>query len=99
MQAEINKIMEWPDIWKMVVNRDKTKAMVISSNTNDTSWEPELYAKGEKIEVVSSYKFLGVDIDNGLQFNEHIECTGILIKQLGTMDIQDQSTETGTRSK
>ena len=47
--------------------------MVIYPNTNDTSWEPELYAKGEKMEVVSSYKFLGVDIDKGLRFNEHIE--------------------------
>ena len=35
MQQEIDKILEWADKWKMKVNEDKTKVMVISSSNRD----------------------------------------------------------------
>ena len=43
-QEEVNKIIEWAEVWKMAVNGGKTKVLVISSNPNDTDWEPELVA-------------------------------------------------------
>jgi ribonuclease HI len=73
MQEEVDKVIEWADQWKMTINGDKTKALVISSSTADTAWEPELRAGPDAIKTVNSYRFLGVTVDNGLRFNEHME--------------------------
>ena len=51
MQEEIHKIMAWAKRWKMKVNEDKTKGMVISSSTNDTSWDPQLTAGEQKVDT------------------------------------------------
>ena len=72
-QEEVTKITNWADKWKMAVNGGKTKTLVISSNTADTKWEPELVADIAEIQATSSYKFLGVTIDSGLFFNEHVK--------------------------
>ena len=73
MQEEVDKIMEWADTWKMVINKDKTKAMVISSDTKDTSWDIGLFAEDTQIETVKHYPFLGNKLDNGLYFGAHTE--------------------------
>ena len=66
MQEEVDKILEWAKIWKMEINKDKTKAMVISSSNADREWDIGLTADGVKIETVKKYPFLGVQKDNGL---------------------------------
>ena len=73
MQEEVDKILEWAKIWKMEINKDKTKAMVISSSNADREWDIGLTADGVKIETVKKYPFLGVQKDNGLYFEEHIK--------------------------
>ena len=72
MQEEIDKIMAWAKRWKMKVNEDKTKGMVISSSTSDTSWDPQLTAGEQQVEFTQDYKFLGVTIDNSLRFSKHV---------------------------
>ena len=72
MQLEVNKIMEWAKRWKMPINVDKTRAMVISSNVSETKKDPELVADGDYIKLVDDYRFLGVKVDNGLRFTNHI---------------------------
>ena len=57
----------------MAVNTDKTKYMVISSSNADCSWQPHLEGNGHQIEPVTDYKFLGVEVDQGLRFTKHIE--------------------------
>ena len=57
----------------MVINKDKTKAMVISSDTKDTSWDIGLFAEDTQIETVKHYPFLGNKLDNGLYFGAHTE--------------------------
>ena len=73
MQEEVDKVMEWANQWKMTINGDKTKAIVISSSSADTAWEPELTARPDAIETEASYRFLGVTVDNKLNFNKHVE--------------------------
>ena len=77
MQEEIDKIMAWAKRWKMKVNEDKTKGMVISSSTNDTSWDPQLTAGEQKVEFTKDYKFLGITIDNSLRFAKHVANTTV----------------------
>ena len=73
MQVEVDTILRWARTWKMSVNTDKTQSMVISSNRNDTSFNPELKAGNDTISNTEWYKFLGAKIDNGLWFVNHIK--------------------------
>ena len=73
LQNEIDSILKWAKKWKMAVNTDKTKYMVISSSNEDCSWQPHLEGNGHQIEPVTDYKFLGVEVDQGLRFTKHIE--------------------------
>ena len=57
----------------MAVNTDKTKCMVISSSSADCKWNPHLVGNGHSIDPVTDYKFLGVEVDQGLRFTKHLE--------------------------
>ena len=71
MQPEIDKIMKWADTWKMSINTDKTKTMIISSNRAAIAKELNLTAAGNPIGQVKNYRFLGDSIDSELRFGEH----------------------------
>ena len=73
MQEEIDKIIAWAAKWKMKVNADKTKSMVISSSSSDRKWDPQLTADSKLIDQVQLYKFLGVTINSDLWFRSHVE--------------------------
>ena len=77
-QEEVDKIINWAKKWKMSVNGDKTKVLVMSSNTADTNWQLELVTDTVPIKVTQTYKFLGITLDGGLRFNEH---TKILLEK------------------
>ena len=62
----------------MSVNIDKTKTMTISSTSKEAGSSLNLLAKEDPIDTVRSYKFLGVKIDDGLRFTNHIN---ILVKK------------------
>ena len=70
MQVEIDKIIAWAKKWKMKINVDKTRVMVISSNVNETKRDPGLVADGLPIELTELYRFLGAAVDPGLRFTE-----------------------------
>lgn len=72
-QAEVNKIMDWANTWKMKVNGSKTKTMVISTSEKDRTWNPALTAGDEEIDLVNQYPFLGVTISADLRFREHVD--------------------------
>ena len=73
LQKEIDTILTWAKKWKMAVNTDKTKYMVISSSSADCSWQPNLEGNGHQIDPVTDYRFLGVEVDQGLRFTKHLE--------------------------
>ena len=64
MQEEIDKIISWAETWKMSLNTDKTKAMIISSNTSDSSINLGLRAGDNDIEQVDKYRFLGGTVES-----------------------------------
>ena len=75
MQKEVDKIIEWADTWKMSINTDKTKTMVISSDTSEMNSDPKLRTNKGEIAPVKQYKFLGVTLDQGQFFNAHLNNT------------------------
>ena len=72
MQENVDGVARWAKEWKMVLNSDKTKVMVISTNQNDIRWKPNIYLDGTLLKTVNEYKFLGVIIDSGLRFTAHV---------------------------
>ena len=73
MQTDVDRITEWARTWKMSLNVDKTKVMVLSSNPEETKWEPVLLANGRRIKVTSENPFLGFQAGNNLRGKEHID--------------------------
>ena len=64
----------------LTLNADKTKGMLFSNRKKVPSPLPKIFTKqGQSIELVSSYKYLGIHIDDSLTFTEHIES---LLKRL-----------------
>ena len=57
----------------MSLNVDKTKVMVLSSNPEETKWEPVLLANGRRIKVTSENPFLGFQAGNDLRGKEHVQ--------------------------
>ena len=55
----------------MIANPDKFKAIIFDKRNTDFS-KTRLAVNGENLEIVTSVKLLGIQIDNQLNFNEHI---------------------------
>ena len=59
---------------KLVLNADKTKIMFFSRANESTQNLPILTSQGRVIDLVTSYKYLGIHIDQQLSFKPHISC-------------------------
>ena len=75
MQTGVDKIAAWATKWKMSINVDKTKTMILSTDRSDTSWDPELTLNNAPIVTAKEYKFLGIVVDSNLRFNTHLDNT------------------------
>ena len=59
---------------KLILNTDKTKLMLFSNARNrPLNLSPITTCQGKEIEVVTSYTYLGILIDDGLSFKLHIQ--------------------------
>jgi hypothetical protein len=75
LQHDIDKLCQWSDKNKMVLNADKTKSILITGKRLKSRMQLSslpLTASDSNIELVSSQKLLGVIIDEHLTFKEHI---------------------------
>ena len=68
----LNKISVWAKTWHLTFNKEKTQAMLFSRlqkpNTN-----LNLVFDGHPVEVVQSYKYLGIIFDTRLSWKHHIK--------------------------
>ena len=69
-QEWLNKINDWTDEQKMVINQKKTKTMIFNY-TEKYQFTTRLSIKGENLEVIDSTKLLGTIITNDLKWNEN----------------------------
>ena len=89
----LNAIAEWLEVNRLLLNVKKTHHMVFS-NTKIISANNELKIEGETISEVTKTKFLGVIIDNRLNWQHHINFIsskvakgiGIIIKVRKVLD-------------
>ena len=71
---DIGKLNEWFYYNKLTLNLDKTKLCIyFSKNINDENDPTQTNINGVNLEVVNSLSYLGVVIDNKLQFHEHMK--------------------------
>ena len=83
MNEELKKIVEWMHVNKLCLNTKINQYMIFSRNRIFPSIE-KIYINGESIELVSSFKFLGVILDLKLKWNDHIQLIkGKVAKGLG----------------
>ena len=86
-QWTMSKMIEWLNANRLSLNIDKTNFMISRSKGNKESC-PTIHKNGSSIQEVDDAKFLGIIIDNKLNWIEHIKCisrkiakgTGIIIK-------------------
>ena len=69
-REEINKFVSWCEENFLELNLSKTKELVIDFRTKKATVTP-ISIKGSQIEMVPSYKYLGVHLDKNLNWKEN----------------------------
>ena len=77
VQTRLNDIQEYARIHQLKINRSKTKIMSFNFSTK-YSFLPKLFYDNEQLDVVKSFKLLGVIISSDLKWNEH---TAYIVKK------------------
>ena len=74
LQTLINKFSKWCEINALTINTNKTKTMLFGSrNRIKNVCKPELYINNEQLQVVPTYKYLGINLDQTLNFKYHLD--------------------------
>jgi hypothetical protein len=71
MEQFFGEVFDWSALNLMNINTSKTKEMIIG-NTITTNPPLQLFCGNESIERVTSFKLLGIIIDNNLKWDSHI---------------------------
>lgn len=69
LQCDLERLVEWFNMNQLIVNFEKTKLIIFRQKNENI----ELCHQGKQIEVVKSLSFLGVQIDQNLNWKDHIE--------------------------
>ena len=79
---DVVTVLDWFNANKLSINMDKTKYMLFHPTNKKREIDiPELIINNIKIERVNSFKFLGITIDNTLNWNKHVDNITTKIKQ------------------
>ena len=73
MQTDINSLSEWCEQNGVSVNANKTKIMTFGSPKALRELPPfEIKYNDLPLQIVSSYKYLGLTLDSSLNYNSHV---------------------------
>jgi hypothetical protein len=73
LQQDINAIDKWSKEWHMPFNVSKTKLIKFGKQYTDDTNANSYELQGESITEVEQVKYLGITLNNKLNFNEHIQ--------------------------
>ena len=71
LQTDLDRLSVWEDRWDMEFNPSKCQVVRVTSSR--TLFNIAYTLHGQVLEVVTSAKYLGVDISSGLSWNPHID--------------------------
>ncbi len=87
IQQDMSKQSQWFDTNRLNLNKSKSKTMLFTSNKSKLkNANLKIKVGNETLESVNSFKYLGVELDRHMTFNNHIDrlcskvnqCTGLL---------------------
>ena len=82
LQQDLDRLSVWEDQWDMEFN--PSKCQVVQVTTSKTVINSVYTLHGQILEVVTSTRYLGVDISDGISWNSHIDrMTGNANRTLG----------------
>ena len=70
LQRDLNSLYEWSQVWKL--NFNVLKCKVLSFTRNVTPIVFKYHLSGTVLENISCYNDLGVTVDKGFVFNNHV---------------------------
>ena len=73
LNLELRNIDKWTTANKLIINPSTTYALIIPPHSNTTFSSLNLIYKNAKIDIANSIKYLGIYIDNKLNFKIHIK--------------------------
>ena len=62
LQTMLNDVEIYCNVWGLKINVDKTKVSIFEKGTRHTNYD--LYLYGKKLELVTSFKYLGINFFN-----------------------------------
>ena len=71
LQRDLDLLQAWESKWDMELN--PSKCQVIRVTTSRTPFNTEYILHGQVLEVVTSARYLGVDISSNLSWNTHVD--------------------------
>ena len=86
LNMELNNVSRWLNLKKLSLNVKKTKAMAFQMPQNKII-QPNIQINGSNIEFVDNFVFLGITINNKLNWNSHInKVTNKISKTVGILN-------------
>ena len=75
LNSDLSKTSNWAFQWKMRFNPDPSKQVqeVIFSRKIQKTCHPSIYFNNKSVKQVPSQKYLGLILDNKLNFQEHLK--------------------------
>ena len=68
-QISLDTIVKWAEKWKMVISKEKTVCLLISTRSNESTYVPRITLQGSNVNYDPHPVFLGVTFDWGLFFH------------------------------
>ena len=94
-QRYLEELNDWSVKNQMVINQNKTKAMIFNFTKNH-QFSTRLTLKGENIEIVDSMKLLGTHINTDLSWNKN--CQELIRKVNARMQLLNKCKEIGSNN-
>jgi hypothetical protein len=69
----VEKVKRWSVRWGLQQNVDKCESFLVSTDTFETSWQPQVTLLRKPIKGSQNPVFLGVKYDKQMTFNKHAE--------------------------
>jgi ribonuclease P/MRP protein subunit RPP40 len=71
LQNDLNTLVNWSTTWQMQFNIDKCAIMNITTKRNISKFDYKM--QGTSLEIVKNHPYLGVELNEKLKFNLHID--------------------------
>ena len=71
VQRDVKILEEWAKDQGLTFSHEKTKAMMVTRRINVTRYD--ILVNNQPVEYVDSYKYLGIEIDSKLLWNNHLK--------------------------